>query len=72
MSVEGLETVLKKATTEPGFAALVGADPKRLESYDLEPEEVAALLTQDVEKIREMGVDPELAQGAEMIGQLGG
>jgi hypothetical protein len=72
VSVEQLETVLKKATTEPGFAALIGADPNRLESYDLEPEEVAALLTQDVDKLREMGVDPELAQGAEFIGRLGG
>jgi hypothetical protein len=73
MSVEQLETLLKRAETEPGFAALIGADPdRRLRDYDLEQEEAVALLCQDVDKLREMGVDPELAENARFIGQLGG
>jgi hypothetical protein len=72
MSVEQVEELLRRATTEPGYAALIGADPKRMTEYDLTEEEQAALLGQNVEKLREMGVDPELAEGAEMIGKLTG
>ena len=73
MSVEEVEKLLRRATTEPGYAALIGADPmKRMNEYDLTEEEQAALIGQDVEKLRDMGVDPELAKGAEWIGRLGG
>ena len=72
MSVEGLETVLQRAGTEPGFAALLGADPRRMTEYDLEPEEIAALLNQDVDGLIEMGVDEELARHASLIGRLTG
>jgi hypothetical protein len=72
MSVEELEMVLKRAGTEPGFGAMIGADPHRMTQYDLEPREIAALLNQDVDGLIDMGVDEELAGHASFIGRLTG
>jgi hypothetical protein len=51
---------------------MLGADPTRLKEYDLEPKEVAALIGQDPDALREMGVDSDLAQNARLIGRLTG
>ncbi len=72
MSVEEVEMVLERAANEPGFAALLGADPDRMTDFDLEPQEIAALLDQDVDALVDMGVDPELAESASLIGRLTG
>jgi hypothetical protein len=72
MSVEKVEEILKEVRSDVGFAAMVGADPRRLTQYDLEPKELAALLGQDVDALREMGVDPDLAEGAKLIGRMTG
>jgi hypothetical protein len=72
MSVEKVEEVLKQVKGDVGFAAMVGADPRRLAEYDLEPDELKALLGQDVDALREMGVDPDLAEGARLIGRMTG
>ena len=72
MSVEKVEELLKKVRRDVGLAAMLGADPRRLDDYDLEPGEKAALLNQDPEALKEMGVDEDLAQSARMIGRLTG
>ncbi len=72
VSVEAVESLLKEVLTDVGLAAMLGADPNRLTSYDLEPEEIAALIGQDPEALREMGVDADLAEGARIIGRLTG
>ncbi|MBA3300788.1 MAG: hypothetical protein H0T15_02875 [Thermoleophilaceae bacterium] len=72
MSVENLETLLKEVRKDVGLAAMLGADPAQMEKHGLEPREIAALLNQDVDALREMGVDPELARGAHLIGRMTG
>ena len=72
MSVENLEALLKDVRKDVGLAAMLGADPRQMENRGLEPNEIAALLNQDIEALKEMGVDPELAQGAHLIGRMTG
>ncbi len=72
MSVEKVEELLKEVRKDVGLAAMLGADPRNFEKYGLEPKEIALLLNQDVDGLREMGVDPELAQGAHLIGRMTG
>lgn len=72
MSVESVETLLKEVRKDVGLAAMLGADPRQMENRGLEPAEIAALLNQDVEALKEMGVDPELARGAHLIGRMTG
>ena len=72
MSVENLEKVLKEVRKDVGLAAMLGADPRQMENRGLEPKEIAALLNQDVEALKEMGVDPELARGAHLIRRMTG
>ena len=72
MSVENLEKVLKEVRKDVGLAAMLGADPRNMEKWDLEPKEIAMLLNQDVEGLKEMGVDAELARGAHLIGRMTG
>ena len=72
MSVEAVEELLKEVRKDVGLAAMIGADPRKLADYDLEPQERQALIDQDVEGLREMGVDPELAEGANLIGRMTG
>ena len=72
MSVERVEALLKEVRKDVGLAALLGADPRRLYDYDLEPGERRALINQDVDALCEMGVDPQLADGARLIGRLTG
>lgn len=72
MSVEAVETLLREVRKDVGLAAMLGADPNRLKTYDLEPDEIAALRGQDADALREMGVDSELAEGAHLIGRLTG
>ena len=72
MSVENLEKLLKEVRKDVGLAAMLGADPRQMENRGLEPGEIAALLNQDVDALTEMGVDPELARGAHLIGRMTG
>ena len=72
MSVENVETLLKEVRKDVGLAAMLGADPREMENRGLEPAEIAALLNQDVEALKEMGVDAELARGAHLIGRMTG
>jgi len=72
MSVEAVEALLKEVRKDVGLAAMLGADPTRIKEYDLEPEERAALIGQDPEALRELGVDADLAQNARLIGRLTG
>ena len=72
MSVEAVESLLKEVRKDVGLAAMLGADPNRLGQYDLEPKEQAALIGRDPEALREMGVDPELAESAKLIGLMTG
>lgn len=72
MSVEAVETLLKEVRKDVGLAAMLGADPNRLREYDLEPEEAVALINQDPEALRELGVDADIAEGAKLIGRLTG
>lgn len=72
MSVEAVEELLKEVRRDVGLAAMLGADPNRLKEYDLEPREIEALIGQDPEALREMGVDADLAENARLIGQLTG
>ena len=72
MSVEKVEILLKEVSKDVGLAAMLGADPRQMENRGLEPQEIRALLDQDVEALKEMGVDPELARGAHLIGRMTG
>ncbi len=72
MSVEKVEELLKQVRSDVGLAAMLGADPRRLDDYDLEPAEKAALINQDPEALREMGVDSDLAEGAKLVGRMTG
>lgn len=72
MSTEKVEELLKEVRKDVGLAAMLGADPRQMEDRGLEPKEIAALLSQDVEALKEMGVDPELARGAHLIGRMTG
>jgi hypothetical protein len=72
MSVEAVESLLKEVRKDVGLAAMLGADPSHLKEYDLEPKEVAALVDQDPDALREMGVDAELAENARLIGRMTG
>ncbi len=72
MSVEKVEALLKDVSKDVGLAAMLGADPRQMENRGLEPGEIAALLNQDVKGLEEMGVDPELAKGAHLIGRMTG
>ena len=72
MSKEKVEELLKEVRKDVGLAAMLGADPRQMEDRGLEPGEVAMLLNQDVEGLKEMGVDPELARGAHLIGRMTG
>ncbi len=72
MSVENVEALLKDVSKDVGLAAMLGADPRQMQERGLEPKEIAALLNQDVEGLKQMGVDPELAKGAHLIGRMTG
>ena len=72
MSVEKLEELLKEVRKDVGLAAMLGAYPRNMYDGGLEPDEIAMLLNQDVEGLKEKGVDPELAQGAHLIGRMTG
>ncbi len=72
MSVEKVEALLKDVSKDVGLAAMLGADPRQMENRGLEPDEIAALLNQDIKGLEEMGVDPELAKGAHLIGRMTG
>jgi hypothetical protein len=72
MSVENVEKLLKDVRKDVGLAAMLGADPRQMEDRGLEPGEIAALLNQDVDALKEMGVDAELARGAHLIGRMTG
>ncbi len=72
MSVEKLEELLKEVRKDVGLAAMLGADPRQMENRGLEPGEIALLLNQDIDGLTEMGVDPELARGAHLIGRMTG
>ncbi len=72
MSVENVEALLKDVSKDVGLAAMLGADPREMQKRGLEPKEIAALLDQDVEGLEKMGVDPELAKGAHLIGRMTG
>ena len=69
MSVEQVEALLSEAATNPGFAAQLGADPAILTGYDLTGEEREALLSGDVDRLCDLGVDGELAKSARTIGR---
>lgn len=51
---------------------MLGADPNQLKKYDLEQQEIDALIGQDPDALREMGVDADLAENAKLIGRLTG
>jgi hypothetical protein len=72
MSVEAVEKLLKEVQKDVGLAAMLGADPSYLDKYDLEPGEKAALIGQNPDALREMGVDEDLADNARLIGRLTG
>ena len=72
MSGENVEALLKEVGKDVGLAAMLGADPRHMQDRGLEPEEIRALLDQDGEGLKEMGVDPELAKGAHLIGRMTG
>lgn len=72
MSVEVVEEILRELRRDVGLAAMLGADPRGLEKYDLENEERAALINRDTDTLREMGVDPELVDNAKLIGRMTG
>jgi len=72
MSIEVVEEILREVRRDVGLAAMLGADPNNLKKYDLEPEEVAALICQDVDGLRKLGVDDDLAQNARLIGRMTG
>ncbi len=72
MSVEKLEELLKEVRKDVGLAAMLGADPRQMENRGLEPGEIALLLNQDIDGLTDMGVDPELARGAHLIGRMTG
>ena len=72
MSVEAVESLLKEVRKDVGLAAMLGADPRHFDQYDLEPEERQALQDRDPEALKEQGVDPELAESAKLIGLLTG
>jgi hypothetical protein len=72
MSKEVVEEILKEVRRDVGLAAMLGADPNNLKKYDLEPDEVRALICQDSDALQEMGVDEDLAQNAKLIGRMTG
>ena len=72
MSVENVEKLLDEIRKDVGLAAMLGADPRNMAERGLEPEEIRALLSQDIEALKEMGVDEELARGAHLIGRMTG
>ena len=72
MSIQVVEEILREVRRDVGLAAMLGADPNNLKKYDLEPEEQAALICQDADKLTEMGVDEDLAQNARLIGRMTG
>ena len=72
MSVEVVEEILREVRRDVGLAAMLGADPRGLEKYDLENNERAALISKDTDALREMGVDPDLVDNANLIGRMTG
>jgi len=72
MSVEAVEEILREVQRDVGLAAMLGADPNQLKKYDLEQQEIDALIGQDPDALREMGVDADLAENAKLIGRLTG
>ena len=72
MSVQAVEELLREVRRDVGLAAMIGADPNNLDKYDLEPGEKAALIGQDPDALRKMGVDDDLANNARLIGRLTG
>jgi hypothetical protein len=72
MSVEKVEELLKEVRKDVGVAAMLGADPRNFAKYGIEPKEQALLMNKDVDALCEMGVDPELARGAHLIGRMTG
>lgn len=72
MSVEAVESLLREVQKDVGLASMLGVDPSRLKEYDLEPAEMTALISQDPDALRELGVDDELADNARLIGRLTG
>lgn len=72
MSVEVVEEILREVRRDVGLAAMLGADPRGLEKYDLEDKERAALIARDTDALREMGVDEDLVDNANLIGRMTG
>jgi len=72
MSVEVVEEILREVRRDVGTAALLGADPRALQKYDLEDKERAALIARDTDALREMGVDEDLVDNANLIGRMTG
>jgi len=69
VSLEQVEAVLRAARDRPTFAHQLAQAPSILTGYDLSAEERRALVEHDLEALEAMGVDPELAGAATIIGR---
>lgn len=67
MSLEGLTTLLTDISERRGLAQQVASDPAAIGGYDLNADEREALLADDPERLRELGVPDELVPVAELI-----
>lgn len=68
MSRDAVTALLREMSESGVFAAQVAEDSAILTGYDLSPEERDALLAEDEEALRLMGVPPDLAAAVHGIG----
>lgn len=65
MSVQGVETVLRRASEDEAFRQHMKSDPDAaLHGYDISYAERQALIAADVDELQRMGVSEELSMVA--------
>jgi len=69
VSVEHVRALLRAARDSAGFAAQLAQSPSILTGYNLTEEERSALLSQDRDRLRELGVEESLLGAVAFIGR---
>lgn len=63
MTIEGATDLLQRAHDDPDFRHLLHTEPDRaMHGYDIEPDERAAIISGDVDRLKQLGVSDALSE----------
>jgi hypothetical protein len=62
MSIAAIEQILERGARDPSFATEIRNNPSLLDEFDLTPEERAAILSRDSDKIDALGMNERVTK----------